>query len=518
MGPGLEQLTVAGLYFAVILYALASLQWPMGQDQGIYAWVGDVIIQGGMPYRDAFEMKGPASHYSYAATQWLFGRTVWGVRAMDLAFLAFGGLGIWMIGNRIGGLFVAHLSVIFLVYLYGSGGYWNTAQPDVWAAMLLAWAILIVTDTSKAQTGRIMIFGAILGLCALYKSVYACFLPLAMIAVNQVVEARWKDRLRAFIMACVASAMVGLFALLWFYFQGAGTDFLEVQLGFNRQVHATLHHRGLGEHALAIARFIKAQPPVLLMLAPFGLFVIWRSSPRSGANLALWALLAVIFVMLQDKYYTYHWTPLYLPVAVMAAYGLGELRNLLLQASKNNTAHALSYRLGACWFTIVAAVSIYPAEEVAHVLSYMVGRLPESAYYDRYAESGGNFSFVADRQVATYLADRTDAEDYVQVWGFEPLINYLSNRRVPSRFGVSYPLVVGKNIPGYYDKYRREFAAAIHEHKPKYIIVADRDASNQSPNSSKTLLAQFPEFHLILERNYRLETTIEDFDIWRRNI
>ena len=52
----------------VAVWAVASLGWPFGLDQGIFAWVGDTVLRGGWPYRDAWEIKGPATlgHETFA--------------------------------------------------------------------------------------------------------------------------------------------------------------------------------------------------------------------------------------------------------------------------------------------------------------------------------------------------------------------------------------------------------------------------------------------------------------------
>src|SRR5215210_3654541 len=36
----------------VVVLAAESLLWPLGRDQGIYAWVADAIRDGGLPYED----------------------------------------------------------------------------------------------------------------------------------------------------------------------------------------------------------------------------------------------------------------------------------------------------------------------------------------------------------------------------------------------------------------------------------------------------------------------------------
>jgi len=83
------------LYGYACLIAFSSLWWPMGRDQGILAWVGDTILNGGLPYRDAWDVKGPASHYVYALVGWLFGRNQWGIRLLDLLLVFAASLALW---------------------------------------------------------------------------------------------------------------------------------------------------------------------------------------------------------------------------------------------------------------------------------------------------------------------------------------------------------------------------------------------------------------------------------------
>jgi hypothetical protein len=45
------------------LWAIASLWFPFRWDHGIMASVGDTIVRGGMPYRDAWDMKGHPQAY-----------------------------------------------------------------------------------------------------------------------------------------------------------------------------------------------------------------------------------------------------------------------------------------------------------------------------------------------------------------------------------------------------------------------------------------------------------------------
>lgn len=78
----MERWVLGATVALVLAWAFASLTWPFGWDQGIFAWVGETITRGGMPYRDAWDIKGPLPYYTYALAHWLFERNLWGIRIL----------------------------------------------------------------------------------------------------------------------------------------------------------------------------------------------------------------------------------------------------------------------------------------------------------------------------------------------------------------------------------------------------------------------------------------------------
>nr|HPK71361.1 hypothetical protein [Vicinamibacterales bacterium] len=50
----------------LVIIRLPSLVQPSGADQDLYAYVGQEIARGGLPYLDAWDQKPPAVHYTYA--------------------------------------------------------------------------------------------------------------------------------------------------------------------------------------------------------------------------------------------------------------------------------------------------------------------------------------------------------------------------------------------------------------------------------------------------------------------
>src|SRR5215212_8521165 len=72
---------------ALVAIRLPSLVQPMGADQSLYAYVGERVLHGELPYIDAWDQKPPAIHYTYALMRALW-RSDGVVAAADLVAAA----------------------------------------------------------------------------------------------------------------------------------------------------------------------------------------------------------------------------------------------------------------------------------------------------------------------------------------------------------------------------------------------------------------------------------------------
>src|ERR687889_2081724 len=64
--PCMPTRLLLALTAALLILRLPSLTQPMGPDQALYAYVGERILHGELPYRDAWDQKPPGIHYVYA--------------------------------------------------------------------------------------------------------------------------------------------------------------------------------------------------------------------------------------------------------------------------------------------------------------------------------------------------------------------------------------------------------------------------------------------------------------------
>ena len=110
----------------------------------------------------------------------------------------------------------------------------------------------------------------------------------------------------------------------------------------------------------------------------------------------------------------------------------------------------------------------------------------------------------------TFIESNTSIGDKIYVWGFDPLIYYLSGRDCVSRFIYNFPLYWKENNKEFQDEFLGELA----KEKPKLILVSQRDPLffiSGYKEDSKSMLKKFDNFKAFIENNYVFKTQLDDF-------
>lgn len=156
---------------AIAYLLLILLTFRYGRDQGIYAVVGEVVLSGGAPYRDAWDFKPPFIFFIYAGARGLFGPGMISIRLVEALGLvslvvAFAVLSRRFVGNWRAGLVGASLAVFVHVKLE----FWHTAQPESFGGIVVAWAIVCATYVAQgtSRESHFRQYGAWFGAGALY--------------------------------------------------------------------------------------------------------------------------------------------------------------------------------------------------------------------------------------------------------------------------------------------------------------------------------------------------------------
>lgn len=520
---------VAATLFALplALAAFESIFQPIGLDQGWFSRVADVIAAGGLPYRDAWEVKSPATHYTYAFSELVFGRSTRSIRVMDLLFLAGALFALYRIALRDGRL-AAIVSGVLFASLHFRLGYWNAAQPDPWACMIGVMALSILAPSSADPNGAstqtsppelesrsrtAYIGGFLIGLAALFKLPYAALGAPALFAV-------WRGRpLRTEVWACLWLALGAITPLLvcigWFAWQGGLEAMLEIQLGFNREVHSAAISFGVATHLEAFGRILAS--PAIAVLLPFavlGVLRLRRLRPQMLRVHLAWLLVAIVLLVLQARYYIYQQSVLYPPLVLLASAGLIEsidrLRAIVGQSQRPDW---IVDSASAVLTVGLLAIALPPIETNAFE-TFALGRKDEAAHFRRFT-GGGVWAPQPLYRLASELERRSRPEDTVFVWGLAPGVHYLAQRSAPSRFASSYPLIAGA-AEGYRDRNRTEFLQAMHAAPPRFVVVATQDRNTLYPGTSWQHYLRFTELRVFVQERYEPAGEVAHFRIFER--
>jgi len=528
----MRRLLLAGFLALAALYLPVSLLWPMGRDQGIFAWAGDVICRGGVPYRDAWEQKGPAAHYTYAAAQRLFGHHQWAVRVFDYVFVAAGAAGAWLLAarwrrderNPANPASIAGVTAAVLFWLwYGGIGYWSTAQPDGWIAVLQVLAVAAVATLPRAGPAAA---GFLVGICCLYKPHYGIFLPALLPPLWCKPTVSTALRLRKTVTMAAAFCLPLALTAAWFWHRGALRDLFQCLFVFNWEAHLAAEPLSAGQAIHRLGEFFFSVVPdywdprvaPAFPLVVLGFCSIWRNARPWFWTALAWLALDLAAVVAQGKYFGYHWKPLYGPLAVAAGVGAERARLWLLQTARPKFLPAPATRAAACLAILLLGLPLWRPMQarLTTCAQDLLVKHSWDAYYRRFGGyNSGHFSLRGEWEVADYLKAHTRPDDRVLVWGFDPSINFFADRQTPTRFGFNLPLTRDPPHP-YQTAWRREFLDDLKRTPPAYVAVVDMDTNELMNKTSRQLLAEFPDFDRLLRENYAPETTIERYELWRR--
>ena len=112
-------------------------------------------------------------------------------------------------------------------------------------------------------------------------------------------------------------------------------------------------------------------------------------------------------------------------------------------------------------------------------------------------------------------ASRTAPGDSLYVWGFEPVLYWLSERRPASRFIYN----VAQRSTWEREGSRRALLSDLWRTRPRMIVVQARDVFpgvTGTAFDSRDELPNFPELAALISQEYELVTQVDDFDLYRR--
>jgi hypothetical protein len=521
---GIRSLLVAASWIFVAYLFVQILMFRYGRDQGIYATVAATILRGGMPYRDAWDFKPPGIYAVFVATRALFGAGQGAIRLVEVLGLAGVAAAFIVLSRRFWnssrpGIFGAALAVLAHAELE----FWHTAQPESFGGMLTVWALVLATHEvpSTHRHRQRVELGVWAAAGALYGAAFLLKPPLGGGAlISAYFVARGLPRRRAaipFLAMAGGSAVVIATTLLWFVARGALGDLYQVLFVFTPQYTKLSWQDATVSGMVYLAfeewlLFFSSGNAVGILAA----LIMRPLAPRERegvVHVLLVVAIQLVGVAMQGKFFPYHYGASLMLGSLVAGLGVEKIWN-----------HALAKGwLGVGVFAAFLPFVLFARSATRDTESDFLERCSSrqralfgASSLDELNDklySAADVSYGADRKVADYLRQHLAPEQSVYIWGFEPMIYDMSDRRPASRYIYDVP----QRVAWSRDAARGELMTDLIAHPPGAVVIEHRDvfpAVTGDAIDSADSLRSFSAFSAWLRDRYDLAVAIEDFDIY----
>lgn len=427
--------------FAAIRFHLRQI--PLNRDDGEYAYMGQLILNGVPPYTVAANMKLPGTYASYAVLMAVFGQTAAGIHMGVIVVTSLSAIFLFLIGTRLYGPFtgaVAAASYIFFaakIVVLGIDG--QATHFIVVMALAGMWLLLCAMPQNPESTGpkhpshqlrRGLLFAA--GLCfglsflakqpgilfGSFAVIYWFFcnrkLPRKKLAVGG--AALILGILIPYGITSLIMLKVGAFHKFWFW-----TWTYAHQYATLTDIHwGWIHLRVI--FPWVVRPFALWAFAIVGLLSPF-----WCSHTRPHAGFLTGFLVTSFVAVCPGLYFHPHYWIVFLPAGALAiGVGLESIRRVLLQSKFNRWAS-----VPLIYFVLIYVTAVYGQWKAFYRLD------PIALSRKMYPEQ----NFPEYVKVADFIKSQARPGDRVGIFGNEPEICFYTHLRCATTNLYIYPML-----------------------------------------------------------------------------
>ena len=498
----------------VITIGLAAPFWnvPLNRDQGVYATCADVLLYGGVPYRDCWDTKGPALHYTYALAEILFVQNISGPYILNAITIAATALVIAAL---------AHIWFAPIEWAYGIGLIYGllaiavrfdmNAQPESFANFFAMLGILGITQSLRTNKLRFAVISGLgLAFAVFYK--YALALPygIAVLALiflyplQQSFTYRWK------VIGLMLVGAVGSVVLFAGYLLivGALDDailHLRFILFYFPKAQLNPDEYALRSHPLEQTFLYIARLPIIWTAGIVGAVAAGLHRRWYAGGILAFIAAGIIVVWGQQRFTPYHWT-VCLPAFAL---GIGALVYELQQTNSlsRRGIHALQTVIS---LLVIANIATFFYQDQWLIMGkYITGAESKQQFFETHG--------VWDHAVAAdYIQQRTKPGDKIWVWGHHTAIYSLADRMSPTRFIYNEPLLMHINGGNpWQEEWRADALNDVYRDPPIYILLTTFDRTFFDFQNPNVAWKRIPEYNALTETHYLKEYEFGRFQFYR---
>ena len=534
-----------GALSLVFVRAFPNLRYPLGPDQAVFCVVGQRLLQGEILYRDVWDNKPPGIYYLYALIVKVFGPVMWSVGLVDILWLLVISCCIFWFARRYLGTAPAVLAMLFNAWRHCRQGYLHAGQAETFMMVLVfaAYGLLVPGDSKDplarpntpknwAEYLAPLVAGLVLGTAFWLKYSVVAFLPFLLLvpfldfgewdrgSSRLRMKIAWRDWFVRASIVTLGFVLVIVAVMACFGFSGGWPAMREAQFEVLPRYGATAfewNYLYLVQSLRRTQSYLGFWTEVVAILT---LLIAWRRRElRVAAPILLLALAGFISTAMQGRFIPYYFETCYPFFAMFWGYVGVTIYECFVwigrfcQQQQWAVARNLSWVVFAC-----LVLSLFPEESVRAVQQYKFladwWRNPELSYRVYYYQLP--HEKLSDQLgVINFIKENSSPDDEVYVWGFAPMINFLAQRRSPSRFVINHVLMAtwGPQI------WREELVRTLKLRHPRYIVVERNDANpgvcQTTMDSQQYLLYRvYPALTDLIKDEYFRAANYTDFDLY----
>jgi hypothetical protein len=474
---------LAWIALALVVGGVALVRWrlrdmPLERDEGEYAYMGRLVLDGVPPYREAGNHKFPGTYLAYAGIMAAFGETPAGIRTGFTLVNAATIVAVFLVGRRISGdVGAVTAAASYAVLSLGSGVLGLAAHLTQFAMLPLAVGLALLVHARGM--GWIVAAGLCMGLAVVVRQTSLAFVALGAAWVAMAAPRRAPvARTVAFLVASVIPvlAMAG-----WLWRAGVFPEFwrwtVTQAITYGSQ---TALADGLVSFRTSAAEVVW---PAALLWCGAGVGIACALVRRDEhAVLLLGLLLASAATVASGLLFRTHYYVQMLPaVALLLGYGA-----------------AVLWRRGPVVVLLVVVVALLGAVRSDADVFFTLA--PDAVARRLY----GVNPFPESPVIARYLHEHTQPSDRIAILGSEPQILFLADRRAATDVLYTYPLVeVQPGAHALQEKTAHEIEAA----RPAYVAFVTIATSWLVREQSDLWIFQWAK--QFLADGYRLDGVVE---------
>lgn len=475
---------LAWLLLAAILLGAFIIRWrlrecPLERDEGEYAYIGRLILEGVAPYGVTGNHKFPGAYLAYAAIMAVFGQTIAGIHLGMLVVNLANTLVVFLLGRRLAGNVAGLAAAAAWALMSVSRAVLGNAAHLTHFVILTALSgmLLLLKGVETARSRFLITAGICLGTSVVFRQTSLIFVALGIVFLW--VEARQSRAKQTGIL--IAASMLPLLLMgLWLWLAGVFPQFwrwtFTEAAAYGSQVTLT---EGFHKFATETPRVIGWCWMIWLGAAiGSGLAIANRS--RQGW-LVIGLFLAGFMALIPGLYFRAHYYVQILP-AIALFFGMAIERG---------------WRLPGGWrySAVIGAVSALAMPLVGE-RNYFLETEPTTLSRVIYLAN----PFPEAMEVARYVHDNSDPAEPVAVVGSEPEIFFYSQRRSATTLIYTYPLM--EHHP-WAREMQATMAREIEEKSPKFVVFVNAPSSWLPRDDSERFIFQW--VRNFLSRSYRLD-------------